>query len=270
MKLKVATVQMVSLNSDFKGNCSRAEEHIQQAVQNGAKLIVLPELALAGYTFTDRIWDMAEPLKGRTFQWLKALCIRHKVYIGTCILEATGEDFYDTFILVGPGEDELWQHRKIEPASYEAFFFKGAGVNSNVFKTPLGRIGVAICFDTSKNHTLASLRQGRPDIVLIPYSCPGLPWFCLPGDRERWLDIYADTPKFFARRFNVPIVTSNKTGDFTSQLPWLPGLSMQVEFAAGSAIADRTGKIRAILRRMALGCSWKKLKPGPKRSPRSL
>lgn len=247
MKLKVATVQMISSNNDFVGNCARAEAHIQEAVRRGARLILLPEFALAGYTFTDGIWDMAEPLKGRTYRWLKGVCERQSAYIGTCILEQHGDDLFDTFILAGPGEGEFWHHRKIEPASYEAFFFKGGGLNPNVFATPLGRIGIAICFDTTKTHTIASLRQGRPDLVLLPYSCPGLPWFCLPADRRCWIREYHDTPAFYASYLHVPVVTSNKTGSFASRLPWMAGLQMKVDFVDQSAIVDRHGKLLAAL-----------------------
>ena len=267
MKLSVATIQMISYNNHFRGNCARAEELIDKAVQKGAQLILLPELALAGYVYEDRIWDMAEPLKGRTYQWLRGLCARHKVYIGTCILEVNGQDFYDTFILAGPGQDELWQHRKIEPASYEAFFFKGGDKNPNVFKTPLGRIGVAICFDTSKNQGLDALKQGRPDIVLIPYSCPELPWFCLPRDRKVWVDLYMDTPKYFARRLNVPVVTSNKTGSFDSPIPWLPFLTLQSDFLACSSIVERSGKSRSKLRR-GTGMLVEEIEAGPEEVPK--
>jgi N-carbamoylputrescine amidase len=119
---------------------------------------------------------MAEPLKGRTYAWLKSICRSRDVYMGTCILEKDGEDFFDTFILVGPGENDFWSHRKIEPASYEAYFFKGGGLNPNVFDTPMGRIGVSICFDSSKTHTISSLIDGMPEILLITYSCPKLPF----------------------------------------------------------------------------------------------
>ena len=86
---------MVSRNCDYDGNRIRAEEHIVEAVGQGAKLILLPEFALAGYLYTDDLWDMAEPLKGKTYQWQKGLCERYGVYIGTCILEKDQKDFYD-------------------------------------------------------------------------------------------------------------------------------------------------------------------------------
>jgi len=243
VKIKVATVQMKSLNNDYEGNLSRAEGHIKDAVSREAKLILLPEFALVGYEFTDSIWKMAEPLEGRTYGWLKGLCEKHNVYIGTCILENCEGDFYDTFMLVGPGEDELWVHRKIEPASYEAFFFKGAGINANVFDTPIARIGVVICLDATKTHTVFSLVGAKPEILLIPYSWPDLPSFLPEKDRGYWVEAFVNIPKVYAQYLHAPVVSSNKTGRFVSPVPLLKGLEIKADFTGRSSIVDQNGEI---------------------------
>jgi predicted amidohydrolase len=243
MKIKVATVQMKSLNNDYEGNLSRAEGHIKDAISQEAKLILLPEFALVGYEFTDSIWKMAEPLEGRSYSWLKGLCERHNVYIGTCILENYEEDFYDTFILVGPGEDALWVHRKIEPASYEAFFLKGAGLNPNVFDTPIGRIGVVICLDAIKTHTISSLIGARLTILLMAYSWPDLPSFLPKKDREHWVEAFASIPQAYAQYLHVPIVSSNKTGRFISPVPLLKGFKIEADFTGSSSIIDQNGDV---------------------------
>ncbi|MBI5894861.1 MAG: carbon-nitrogen hydrolase family protein [Desulfobacterales bacterium] len=244
MKLKVAAVQMESRNGDYEGNRQRAEAHILEAVDQGAKLISLPEFALAGYVYKDSIWGAAEPLEGNTHQWLSALCQRHGVYLATCILEKDGEDFFDTFMLCGPG-GELWSHRKIEPAAYEAFFFKGGGLSPNVFDTPIGKIGIAICFDTSKTHTIRSLIQKRPEILLLQYSCPGLPSFFPKTDRDNWVDVYKHAAAIYARRLKVPVVACNKTGLFSTTLPWSLGLPYRSAFVDTSMVVDARGEVVA-------------------------
>ena len=246
--LKVASIQMVSRNNDFEGNVSRAKALIEEAVKREAKLILLPEVALIGYVFHDTLWAMGEPLKGRTFTFLKSLCRAHDVFIGTCILEKTGEDFFDTFILVGPGDCDFWSHRKIEPASYEAYFFKGGGLNPNVFDTPVGRVGVSICFDSSKTHALSSIIDGMPEILLIPYSCPGLPKFILSSDRKNWVDVYEKTAAIYTGIIPVPLVISNKTGDFKSPLPGMPMLRANGEFLGRSSIVDKKGRVLSTLK----------------------
>ncbi|MBP7736221.1 MAG: carbon-nitrogen hydrolase family protein [Spirochaetes bacterium] len=245
MRLRIASIQMISENNDIMGNRVRAMRLIGQAIKKKARLILLPEFALNGYTYTDDIWKTAEPLDGPTARLMKDISKKHRVYIGTCILEKAVNEFYDTFILVGPGKDEFWSHRKIEPATYEAFFFRGGGVIPGVFDTPLGRIGVAICFDTSKTHTLKSLADGRPDLVLIPFSCPGLPTILPAGSRKNWDKLFIRIPFAYAEYLGVPVITSNKTGGFISTLPLTRFIRARMPFIDVSQIVDRDGTLLA-------------------------
>ena len=244
MKLSVAAIQMESKNSDFEGNKKKAEGYIFEAVEKGARLISLPEFALAGYIYEDSIWKEAEPLKGRTYQWLNELCNKYKVYIATCILEKDKEDFFDTFILCGPG-GQLWSHKKVQPASYEAFSFKGGGANPNTFNTPLGKIGIVICFDTSKTYSIRSLIQNRPDLLLLQFSCPSLPTFAPKRDKKNWVDTYKGIPAIYAKHLKVPVVSCNKTGKFFTTLPLSFGMKWRADFVDHSFILNREGNVVA-------------------------
>lgn len=238
MSITAASIQMVSEDGQYESNRKRAEKLILKAINKKAKLILIPEFALIGYKFADEIWDMAEPLKGPTYKWLKAISKKQKVYIATCILEKDGKDFYDTFIMTGPGNDEFWSHRKIEPASYESFFIKGGGINKNVFETPVGKIGVSICFDSSKTHSLRALQEGEPDFILIPFSCPRLADFFPSKGRENWIEQYIKTPEYYSEFLGVPVITSNKTGVFSSPIPWNIPRTATMDFIDESRIVD--------------------------------
>ena len=50
--VRLAAVQMVSENANIRGNLSRASNHVQDAGDRGARLIVLPEFMPIGYVFT--------------------------------------------------------------------------------------------------------------------------------------------------------------------------------------------------------------------------
>ena len=172
------------------------------------------------------MWKEAEPLKGRTYQWLNGLCEKHKVYIATCILEKDKEDFFDTFILCGP-DNRLWSHRKVEPFSYEAFYFKGAGLN------PIGRIGIVICMDSSKTYSIASLIKNRPDLLLMQFSCPEFPPFFPEKVRNNWVDTFKIAPLLYAKHLRVPVVASNKNGNIVSVISNKPGvICCEVETAS--------------------------------------
>lgn len=243
MKISVATIQMQSLNNDYSGNQARAQILISQALSHGARLILLPELALAGYEYDDDFWKAAEPLPGPTSRWLSQLADRYGAYLATCILELDGSNFYDTFILCGPG-GQLWTHRKVEPAGFEAFYFRGAQMgkpNPSVFETPLGRIGVAICFDASKSYSIKSLAAGRPDILLMPFSCPSMPRTFPEPHRSSWIEAYKSIPVHFAHQMEIPVITSNKTGTFYSPMPMGMGIPYQGKFIDQTAIIDRDG-----------------------------
>jgi N-carbamoylputrescine amidase len=242
MKLTVASIQMESLNGAYDINKGNAEALIREAAGKGAKLISLPEFALAGYCFEDRFWLGAEPLDGPTYRWLSTLCDELGVYVGTCILERLGEDFHCAFILVGP-DKQLWIHRKVEAASYEANFFKGVGDNPRVFETPIGKIGVGICFDTTKTYTLASLIKDRPQILLLQFSCPRLPSW-IPGLLKRnWDKTYENLSGMYASWLNIPVVLTNKTGGFSSVFPQMFGLPFNSRFADYSAVLNGSGYV---------------------------
>jgi predicted amidohydrolase len=242
--LVVAAVQMRNLDGDYEQSRAIAERMVGEAAERGARLVLLPEFALIGYRFHDDLWKMAEPLEGRTVAWMRELCRRYGIYLATCILEVRENDFHDTLVLVGPGEGELWAHRKIEPALFEARYFKGGGLNPAVFETPLGRIGVAICFDTSKTHTIQDLLQGRPDLVLMTFSAPETPIVPRKMQRES-LDLYTNTPAQYAQILGVPVVSVNKTGRFNSPFPILPIIPLHSDFMARSRIVDAEGKVLA-------------------------
>jgi N-carbamoylputrescine amidase len=246
MKISVAAVQMESINGDFEGNRKRAEDYIFEALKKGAKLISLPEFALTGYSFSDSMWKEAESLNGRTYQWMNKLCEKYKVYIATCILEKDKGNFFDTFILCGP-DNRLWSHRKVEPFSYEAFLFKGAGLNPNVFDTPIGRIGIIICMDSSKTYSIESLIRNRPDILLMQYSCAEYPPFFPERDRNNWVDTFKIAPVLYAKHLRVPVVSSNKTGICPTSVPLGLGMKYSSKFIDQSAITDKNGNVVSVI-----------------------
>jgi len=234
---------MVSENDNVSKNMMRAGEMIQVAIDKGAKLILIPEFALIGYEYSDSIWSVAEPVKGWTYNWLRDISVENNVYIGTCVLEKDGNDFYDTFILVGPGPSDFWSHRKIEPASYEAFFIKGGGITQDVFETPIGKIGVAICLDTTKTHTLNSLAANKPELLLIPFSYPAFPDFYPHSARKAWEEGFVKIPQIYASALHVPVVSCNKTGKFESPVPMMFNMKTSSRFLDISQILDCDGNI---------------------------
>ena len=66
-----------------------------------------------------------------------------QIWLGASFLEASGADFYDTFVLTAPSGNEAGRVRKQIPAGPEAYFFRGE-IGSHVISTPIGKIGVTM------------------------------------------------------------------------------------------------------------------------------
>lgn len=70
-----------------------------------------------------------------------------QVHIGGTFLEVDGEDFYNTFVLVGPQGNVLGTVRKSKSPSFESFFIKEGGFAPHVVDTDIGAVGIAICYE---------------------------------------------------------------------------------------------------------------------------
>ena len=64
--LNVGIIQMQSSVLKVEENLSRAEQHIAKAAENGAQLVVLPEMFNVGFYLGEELMTVAETLDGRT------------------------------------------------------------------------------------------------------------------------------------------------------------------------------------------------------------
>ena len=174
----------------------------------------------------------AEPSIGPTTRWLGETSKRLRIWLGTSFLEASGEDFYNTFVLAGPNGAEAGRIRKQVPADAEAFFFRGAE-GSHVIETSIGRIGVGICAESYYCFLAEQMRKGAADLILMPHSAPdssasgGLP--AAPGTH---LGLW------YARNLGVPVAFVNKVGAWRTRtlnpppeetIGFFPGLSAIID-----------------------------------------
>ena len=224
-------------------NLANAEHHVEQAARQGARLALLPELMPGGYTLNEAIWDTAESFDGPSTQWMRALSRRLRIYLGTSFLEADGEHFYNTFVLTGENGEIVARVRKNPPASFEAYFYTG-GSDPHWFDTPIGRIGVGICFENALYERYVELHRAGIDLYLRPFS--GASFEARFPVRKRDADVLdaalRDGTAETARLMGIPVVMSNKVGRLVTPLP--AGFPPQdVEFPGFSAVADSDGTL---------------------------
>lgn len=228
-------------------NLSRATQLTAQAAGAGAELILLPELMASGYRIAPDIWDTAEAIGGRTSTWLFETAERHRIYVGTTILEADGGDFYNTFLLATPEGKLAGAVRKSDPAWIEARYYRG-GAGPHVIDTAIGRIGVGICYENYRGEHVRSLAASSIDILLQPTAAatPPAGWPVGRRGANAFNAMLEALAQRHALMLGVPVVMANLCGAFASPLPGGLG-SLNSSFPGLSSIVDGTGDTLARL-----------------------
>lgn len=116
---------------------------------NGANLIVLPELANTGYLFGTRqeAFLHAELIpEGPSMQAWLDFARKHQVYLAAGLAERDGVQLFDSAVLVGPN-GFIGKYRKAHLWNREKLWFTPGNLGFPVFDTPIGRIGLLICWD---------------------------------------------------------------------------------------------------------------------------
>jgi N-carbamoylputrescine amidase len=176
--IKVACVQMHPRVGEKAANVAASLALIERAAATGARLIVLPELANSGYIFETRAeaFAMAEAVPhGATCQAWVAAAARLDVTLVAGIAERDGDMLYNAAVVVGP-TGYIGTFRKVHLWNAENLFFEPGNLGFPVFKTPIGRIGVAICYDIWFPETFRLQALKGADIVCVPTN-----WVPIPG-----------------------------------------------------------------------------------------
>lgn len=164
------------------GDANRAKglAAAREAFEWGAELVVLPELLVPGYDWDrERLAAGAEPLDGPTVGAWTELAARHGGWIAGGFAERDGERLFNTGVLVGPAGVVL-HYRKLHLFSGEKGAFAPGDLGLPVADTPLGRIGICICYDLRFVETLRALSLAGAELVCVPTA-----W--VPGfDAARW------------------------------------------------------------------------------------
>ena len=244
----VSTIQMESRTFEVEQNLERAGVLLADSARQRPDLVLLPELFHVGYCYDSKMLEFAEELDGRTVKWLRRSSLRHGCYIGGCIIERDGKDVFNTFVMAGP-TGELHTYRKRHLPFYEKLYFT-AGQDEGIFDTPLGRIGVLICWDMVHKKRVKEL-VNKVDLLLISSAWPDLttgnvrlPFF------QSWMTRQVHRqPSRLAKQLQVPVVFSNHTGTFETRFPYVR-VDYRSQFAGHSGIHDRDG---TMIRRLPWG-----------------
>lgn len=173
-KFTLAGVQMDPTLMDKEGNLARMSDAVEQAVAKQARLVVFPECALTGYCFDslEEALPYAESIPGPSTERLATLCRKTRVYLVLGMLEKEGDRCFNAAALIGP-EGVVGKYRKVHlPYLGVDRFVDPGNLGFGVHQTPLGRIGLNICYDGSFPESARTLALQGADLILLPTNWP--------------------------------------------------------------------------------------------------
>jgi predicted amidohydrolase len=151
-KIKLALAQISSKRENKKANLQKIEKLIYRAKEQGADLVIFPELSLTGYVVRDQLFELAETVPGPTVEKIEALAKQtgmHIIFGMPELSEKTKATIFNTAVFVGP-KGFIGKYRKMYLPTHSVFeekrYFR-PGYEPAAFQTDIGNIGLCICYD---------------------------------------------------------------------------------------------------------------------------
>ena len=173
-KVKIAAVQMEPQIAHNRENLDNIMVKTRIAARAGADLIVLPECALTGYLFTSRKEAMPfmETIPGPGTDKLAAYCRELNIHVIVGLIEIDIDRCFNAAVLIGP-KGLIGKYRKNHLPSLGIDRFLDPGDEPfKVFKTPIGNIGMHICYDCSFPESARVMTLLGADILALPTNWP--------------------------------------------------------------------------------------------------
>jgi len=173
-KIKIAAVQMNPKIMRNRENLDKILLKTRSAASNGADLIVFPECALTGYVFGSReeAIPFMETIPGPSTDRLIACCKELSVYVIVGLLEIDAGRCFNVAVLMGP-QGLVGKYRKNHlPFLGIDRFIDPGDKPFQLHKTPVGNIGMHICYDCNFPESARVMTLLGADILTLPTNWP--------------------------------------------------------------------------------------------------
>ncbi|HVD03330.1 MAG TPA: nitrilase-related carbon-nitrogen hydrolase [Candidatus Dormibacteraeota bacterium] len=144
-------------------------EWINRAADQGAELVMLPELAASGYSFESEAEaaGCSQTSNGPTLLEWASVCRRRSVWVVAGFAESDGDRRYNSAVLMGP-EGVVGVYRKAHLFNDEKSYFLSGDLGFPVFDLPFGRLGMLICYDLWFPEAARVLAVKGADLIMVP------------------------------------------------------------------------------------------------------
>src|SRR6266540_3253709 len=168
---RAAVTQTLARLGDIDHNIELSKQLVNEAVRQGAELVVLPECMNTGYLFdsADHCRMLAERVPDGHFVSAMSLLAReHNIFIASGITEwdPTRERVFNSGILLDRNGKIAIHYHKQFLATHDQNWFSFGERGCPVVDTDIGRIGLLICFDGRIPEIARSLALQGAEIIV--------------------------------------------------------------------------------------------------------
>lgn len=172
--MRIAMFQMANAGS-VDANLAKSLRAIGEAAQNGADLILFPEVQLTDFFPQYPGRDARGYLTTMDGAIVRAFCTaarEHHIMVVPNVYLAQNGHAYDASILIDENGKALGVQKMVHvaqaPQFYERDYYTPADDGFHVFETAHGRIGIVVCFDRHYPESMRTQALRGADLILIP------------------------------------------------------------------------------------------------------
>jgi predicted amidohydrolase len=185
---QVASIQFNPLLNNREQNVKELLKVTEEALKNGAKLVVAPEMATTGYDYANReaIRPFVDTIPGKTTDAFAKLAKKYNAYLvfGMAEVEKKTGLYYNSAALVGP-EGYIGKYRKMQMWETEMHWAAWGDLGVPVFDTKIGKIAINICMDSAYYETSRLAGIKGTDILAFPTNSSAQTISALPARAQQ-------------------------------------------------------------------------------------
>ena len=232
--------------ADISANIAKSAENIRSCAQQGAELVVLPELHNSLYfcqSENTELFDLAETIPGKSTDLFGLLAKELGIVLVLSLFEKRAPGLYhNTAVVLEKDGSIAGRYRKMhipdDPAYYEKFYFTSGDLGFVPVETSVGKLGVMVCWDQWYPEAARLMAMNGAEVLVYPTA---IGWESGdPADeKNRQLDAWRTVQRGHAIANGIPIVTVNRIGHESDPSEQTNG----IQFWGNSFVAGPQGEL---------------------------
>ena len=244
--MKIALIQQLYRKSK-EATRKMTSTKIKEASQNGAELVVLPELHQHEYFCQSedvKFFDYANEYEADLLYWGE-VAQQNSIVLITSLFEKRAPGLYHNTAVVFEKDGTIaGKYRKMhipdDPGFYEKFYFTPGDLGFEPIQTSVGKLGVLICWDQWYPEAARIMTLKGAELLIYPTA---IGWFDSDSSEEkkRQMQSWITIQRSHAIANGIPVLSCNRVG-FE---PDSSGVMEGIHFWGHSFVCGAQGEILA-------------------------